>query len=318
MKDAKSLARALARRLLRAGMAVEPVRRPLRRLAHAGWLPRAVWQRLPVTGELSVALPDGGSFVYHAVPEDVIGRALYWRGVLDWEGSTVVPFLRLARTARRFLDIGANTGVYTLLACAANPALTAMAYEPVPRVYRCLLGNVARNGLGQRCTVRNLAVSSRREPVTLHVPLSALPLSASLARGGFRGMAGELIEIEATTVDDETAGGPAVDLMKIDVEGFEDQVLAGMARTLAADRPVIVCECNPDGPYQAVEALVASHGYVFFHLRAPAPRAVPHIVPDPTEHHRNYLLVPAEHAARVATVIRAGIRAGIRAATRAP
>ena len=309
MSEVKSQAMLLARRLLRAGMAVEPVRRPLRRLAHDGWLPRAVWQRLPVMGELTVALPDGGSFVYHASPGDSIGRALYWRGVLDWEASTVLPLLRLARTARRFLDIGANTGVYTLLACAANPALTAVAYEPVPRVFRRLLSNIARNDLGSRCTVRNLAVSSRCERVALHVPPSELPLSASLVRGGFRGLAGEHIEIEAGTVDDETAGGPAVDLVKIDVEGFEDQVLAGMARTLAADRPVIVCDCNSGGPYQAVEALLAAHAYVFFHLCAPAPRAMPHILPDPTERHRNYLLVPVERAAHVAGVIRAASQA---------
>jgi hypothetical protein len=100
-----------------------------------------------------------------------------------------------------------------------------------------------------------------------------------------------------------------VDLVKIDVEGFEDQVIEGMAKTLAADRPVMVVECNPDGPYEEVERLMRSHDYHFVHLRAPAPVSMPRIEPDPTERERNYLFVPAEREAEVLARIGAAGRA---------
>lgn len=85
-----------------------------------------------------------------------------------------------------------------------------------------------------------------------------------------------------------------MDLVKIDVEGFEDKVIEGMHATLARDRPVIVCECNPDGPYRAVEQLMRLHDYGFVHLRAPAPVIMQSIAPDPSERDRNYLLIPTE------------------------
>lgn len=301
----KAAAKDLARQLLGAGMAIAPLRHGVRQLSLAGWVPRPVWQRLPVTSDFTVDLPGGASFAYRTVPGDAIGRALYWRGVHDWEAATIGPFLRLAGTARRFLDIGANTGAYTLLACAANPALTAVAYEPVPRIHERLVANLASNGLNGRCTARSAAVSDRREPMTLHVPYSAVPSSSSLDVAGFRGVPGELIEVECTTADLDTEGGPPVDLVKIDVEGFEDRVLAGMARILCTDRPLIVCECNPDGPFRAVEALARASDYVFFHLCTPTPAAMAHIVPDPAERHRNYLLVPAERKQPVAALIQA-------------
>lgn len=300
----RAQAKALARGLVGATMRIAPLRRRVREVALAGRLPKSVWKRLPVTSDFTVELPGGGSFVYRTGPGDGIARALYWRGIHDWEAATIAPFLRLARVSSHFLDIGANTGIYTLLACAVNPSIAAVAYEPVPRIYQRLVDNLRLNGLTGRCTARNAAVSKRRERVMLHVPYSLLPTSSSLHPEGFRGVPGELVEVASTTADLDTEGGPPVDLVKIDVEGFEDQVLEGMARILASDRPVIVCECNPDGPFQAVETLAGASGYTFFHLRAPAPLASAHIVPDPGESHRNYLLVPAERAAHVAALIR--------------
>jgi hypothetical protein len=73
-----------------------------------------------------------------------------------------------------------------------------------------------------------------------------------------------------------------------------------MTRILGHDRPVIICECNPDGPYRAVEATLAAHDYAFFHLRAPAPVRTSHIAPDPEERFRNFACVPAEDAATCA------------------
>lgn len=305
MNPVKTAAQHLITTLLKAG----PLRRGTRHLAMAGHLPRQVWERLPVADEFQVDLDGGASFRYAPIMGDRIGRGLYWRGMHEWEAGTLRPFLALARTAGHFLDIGANTGVYTLMATAVNPSLTAVAYEPVPRVFQRLRTNLELNGVTGRCTVRGVAVADRASRARLHVPSVSLPSSASLSEQGFHGKAGELVEVDVVTVDQEQMGRPRVDLAKIDVEGFEDQVIAGMATTIAADRPVIVCECNPDGPCDRVEGLMRSHGYGFVHLRTAAPILMPGIVPDPSERDRNYLFIPIERQADVLARIGVATRA---------
>jgi FkbM family methyltransferase len=270
----------------------------VRQLANAGLVPKKIWNRLPIVDEIfTVTLPEEGSFQYHAWPGDAIGHAFYWTGVHAWEAETIRAFLALARRARRFVDVGANTGAYSLLACTVNPNIQVIAYEPVPRVYERLVANITCNHLEHQCTTRQAAVSDHAGKAELHVPRSLLPSSASLDQHGFRNIAGELIEVEVTTLDDDCTVEEPVDLVKIDVEGFEDKALAGMIRILSRDRPSIVCECNPDGPYQAVEAVLAAHGYTFFHLRAHGPVRTSHITPDPKQRFRNFACVPAEDRA---------------------
>lgn len=258
-------------------------------IARAGLLPPAVWRRLPVETVFLVSLPDGNAFRYSALPNDATGRALWWRGLKSWQPETLRIFHQLSKKAQLVLDIGANTGVFTLLACAANPHLKVISFEPVPRIYNRLREHVRLNGYEGRCQVRNEAVSNRIGVTQFHVPFGDVPTSASLQPNGFRGVQGELIEVHVTTVDSVCATRERVDLVKIDVEGYEDKVLEGMRRTLATSKPTVIVECNPDGPYQAIEAILGSFGYRFFHLRKQGPEPCHKITPDESEQFRNFL-----------------------------
>ena len=278
----------------RAAVRVPLVRPFLSSLGRLGCLPAWVWRRLPAEGDLTVRLPEGQSFRYHSSYSDGIGRALLWCG---WQGhapETARVLLRLARESLYLLDIGANTGVFTLLALAANEDCRVMAFEPVPRIRELLAQNLRLNGWENRCEVREEAVSDAEGVADLHVPLGSLPTSASLNPEGFRGHDGAVIRVPVTTVDAACVGGHRVDLVKIDVEGFEDAVLAGMRRVLAEMRPRIIVECNPDGPVARVEKLLAHAGYRLAHLRGTGPAAMDHIVPDKAQRWRNYLCIPAE------------------------
>ena len=84
------------------------------------------------------------------------------------------------------------------------------------------------------------------------------------------GQDGDKAELRA--IDD--LAFPQVDLIKIDVEGFELEVLAGATQTLRRDQPLIVMEVHGDGGDQAVQAhfdsvmaLIAQLGYQAQHVR---------------------------------------------------
>ncbi len=290
----RELAKNAGRRAVRLAMRPGLVRAPLRAASKGGVLPFAIWSRLPVETAFEVNYPHGITFSYLPTAYDGIGRQLYWAGEHFWEHETVEVFCRLARRARRVLDIGANTGTYSLIACAAHPDTMVTAFEPVPRIRAQLSAAVELNGFTGRCEVRCDAVSCECGTARFHVPAEALPTSSSLHPDGFRGLEGEHIEVPLTSIDALLAEEDAVDLVKIDVEGFEHSVLQGMERTLHQHRPAVFLECNHDGPVDALEAIIAAHGLRLYHLRPGGPVRIEGFGRDASDHHRNFLALPPE------------------------
>jgi FkbM family methyltransferase len=290
----RDLAKNAGRRAVRMAMKPAPLRAPLRLAAKRDLLPGWLWGRLPIEAAFEVRYPHGVRFRYQPTAYDGIGRQLYWKGELHWEYETIEPFCRMARHARRVLDIGANTGTYSLIACAAHPDTRVTAFEPVPRIRAQLIDSVALNRFGDRCEIRNDAVSDSCGTARFHVPAEALPTSSSLHAEGFRGLEGEHIEVPLTTIDALLSPDDPVDLVKIDVEGFEDAVLRGMERTIREHRPAVFLECNHDGPVDALEALLAQHALTLYHLLPSGPAKVPGFGRDASDQHRNFLALPPE------------------------
>jgi FkbM family methyltransferase len=280
--------------LIRVAVANSLARRALRKLGHTGALPAWFWRQLPCDGTVPVEVPRGRKFHYRCIGHDAIGRQLFWKGLPRFEWETVHVFCELARTARLVLDVGANTGVYSLMACAVNPQASVVAFEPVPDVCGRLVANLELNGWSERCRVVREAVAASVGTAELHVPFGDVPTSASLHRDGFRGCRGGLLRVPVTTVDAACGEAAPVDLVKIDVEGFEHEVLQGMRRTMARCAPAIILECNPGGPVEQLQAILAATPYRVFALRKGGPVRVPRIVPDPRERHRNFLLTVHE------------------------
>lgn len=274
---------------------VRTVRAGILRAAQGGLAPNALLRRLPVEGRFELPLTAHGkqtSITYVATGHDAIGRALFWRGLDWWERDTLDVWLRIAERAEGVVDVGANTGVYALLACACNPQVRVVAYEPVPRIFALLLANVEANGFESRCETKPWAVSDNQGSALFHVPFVAVPTSASLGTTGFRGVGGDVIEVPTTTLDADLAMWPRVDLVKIDVEGAEATVLRGMAGILDRHAPAVVIECNPDGPVREVDEILRLHGYRFYHITNTGLMPREAIVPDVTENYRNYLCLP--------------------------
>lgn len=265
------------------------VREVLLALAQSKLLPKFLWRRLPVETTFLVSLPNGNSFKYSAIADDAIARAIFWCGWDGWEPETMQVFYKLAQKSKLFLDIGANTGLFTLVTLAANPQAKVMAFEPVPQVYKRLLSHIEINGWSDRCQTKNLAVSNTVGETKLHIPFEDVPLSASLNPEGFRGYEGYLIDINVTRIDTICSPNEPIDLIKIDAEGFDDKVLEGMLQVLSNSAPNIIVECNYDGPCIAVETILKKFGYRFFHLRPEGPVAMNKIVPDENKLYRNYL-----------------------------
>ncbi len=264
-------------------------RLPLLALSRMGLLPSFVWRRLWVDGDFVLELSTEHRFRYRSTYGDTIGNSLYWKGITSYEYETVAVFYELARQSRVVLDIGANTGLYTLIGCVANPQVRVFAFEPVPHIFKRLVSNIELNGWQNRCDARAEAVTDFVGTTRVHVPYGNLPTWSSLNPEGFRDSPGSLLDVPAITVDELCWGKQRVDLVKIDVEGFEDRVLIGMRHVLKESAPTIILEANPDGPLKLIDEILSAHGYRFFLIRPEGIIPIRRIIPDANDIFRNVL-----------------------------
>jgi len=137
------------------------------------------------------------------------------------------------------MDVGAARGLISAVYCLAAEGATAVAYEPAPGQARDAEQLAEMNGVADRIRVRRAAVGTT--PGTMRGredALGLIDLTPADAAGTF--------DVEMTTLDEEAArlGTPAV--VKIDVEGFELEVLRGATGLLRDHRPLLLLELHLD------------------------------------------------------------------------
>jgi FkbM family methyltransferase len=195
----------------------------------------------------------------------------------------------LAPGADLVMDIGANTGLYSLLTSAKAPGARVFAFEPHPPTAARLRRNIGLNGAG-RVEVIESAVGDREGQITLYVPeddriclVSSVDRAfAESWRSILRSGPFKACTLPQTTIDAFVASRELgrVDLIKVDVESHELAVLRGAEQTLLKDHPSILCEvCDPEVAKNqrpdfhsasrpdhcfAIEDLLRRHGYEFY------------------------------------------------------
>lgn len=125
-----------------------------------------------------------------------------------------------------FIDVGANAGVYSILACKARGA-RGLCFEPVPSTFETLMRNLETNGLGDRVTARNVGVGERKETLRFHSELNCE--NRALAAGEDCPNA---IDVPVHPLDELLADVEPT-ILKIDVEGLEGAVVAGADSVLS-------------------------------------------------------------------------------------
>ncbi|MCO6454185.1 MAG: FkbM family methyltransferase, partial [Pirellulaceae bacterium] len=207
--------------------------------------------------------------------------SLYCHGLYDYDEMRFV--LDYLRPGDRFLDIGANVGIYSLLAASAvGPEGAVDAFEPVPATLERLRENLRLSGV-QNIQVHPLAVGATAGEVFLEtgndamnhmLASSELPGSErpGLPSGEQTGAQTGLPSAERTMAVrcvalDEYLPDRQYAMGKIDIEGAELLALRGARRMLAAANPPVwllemngLCGRYGHTPAQLSEWL-AEHGY---------------------------------------------------------
>lgn len=144
-------------------------------------------------------------------------------------------FDRLIERNWQIADIGANQGLYTLYFSRQSPDGRVYAFEPDPRLFAALEDNLQRNG-ARNVKLFNAAVASETATLTLR--------AGRFNRGDNRIVPNDMASPETVGVDamplDQAIAGGRLDLLKVDVQGFEVQVLRGAERQIQANPNLVI------------------------------------------------------------------------------
>jgi FkbM family methyltransferase len=210
-----------------------------------------------------------GGFKMSCDLRDFLQRQYFFFGTYFFERHLLDKWRSMAQRAEMVFDIGANAGIYSLEALAANPRAIVHAFEPTPEIADGLRKTAALNGLDQ-LNVNEIAICNKVGTVNLircrgdgHSNDGMNYIQAH------EGPTGDNVKSE--TLDHFCASNAIdhIDLMKIDIQGAEADALRGAERLLSEGRVgKLFIELNwTNEPShcpatQSIE-LLSAHGYCF-------------------------------------------------------
>lgn len=160
----------------------------------------------------------------------------------EFEPDLVALLSSLIRPDATVLDIGANIGCTSIL--FGGLAKRVISFEPSPSTFRFFQKNVLAAGLGN---VTGVNSGMGEAAGSFELTFSKDNRSGGFVSNQTSASAGHQVErIDIVNGDAYLAGAAVgrVDFIKIDVEGFERDVIKGLAETLARDKPVVALELN--------------------------------------------------------------------------
>jgi FkbM family methyltransferase len=239
---------------------------PVHRLPVVSWLyrktVRMAWGSGEITAQfrgLRLTVPGGE----HVLASGLIGGY--------YESIELDLLERLARASRTIVDVGANIGIHACVGASHLPAGGRLiAFEPVPDNLVALRRNIAQNEFPAEIQVEELAVGEAADEMVIH--LAPASINHSLA-SGVVAHSRATVPVRVTSLDDYVAGlnPPAtVDVLKIDVEGYDGYALRGAATLLKEHRPTLLIEFVPSDlvkagftPAEFVDLVFVAYPHVY-------------------------------------------------------
>jgi len=183
----------------------------------------------PYLGEELVSIPTQAGELWMPKSDDVMRPYLELHGA--WEPEEAELLGQFFKPGLRFLDVGANVGYFSLYVATRCPGAVIHAFEPHPLTSQVLALNAWNSGAD--ITAHALALSDGARILALTT--SEHNLGDTRASAGTTGSM-----LSPASALDDVLPGATFDLVKIDVQGFEAEVIAGMSRMIERTPHVVI------------------------------------------------------------------------------
>lgn len=218
-------------------------------------------------------------------------------GFLQYEKPLPKLWLSLTENCEIVFDIGANSGLYSILSAIHNSKVMVYAFEPFPEALSWLKINLDINNLADQVKIVPLALSNKVGSSKLYIPAkkfgAVLESSASL-NPNFRTEHDQVLDIEITTIDQYVSemNISDIDVIKIDVESQEHLVLEGALKVLKFMRPVIFIEVLKEANFESLEKIARENNYVSLYINGSTIKKQEKVFYSPDNY--NQILCPKE------------------------
>jgi FkbM family methyltransferase len=261
------------------------------------WVPpAAIYQHLYFNGVIDVKMGNGQSFKMvhygHQVENDI-----FWKGLFNgWEKYSLRVWAKLAEEANVIFDIGANTGIYSMIAKAKNKTAAVHAFEPFEAVCKKLQHNADINGFAVACNCK--AVSNYSGDAVIYSENENFAYSVTVNQNLWvKNSEPFKINIQTTTLKDyiEQNNIQSIDLIKIDVETHEPEVMEGFAPYFLQFKPILLIEILSDEIANKLAVYFDPAHFSFYNIDDLA--GIKKVSKLSKSDYYNFLIVPEEKAA---------------------
>jgi FkbM family methyltransferase len=202
-------------------------------------------------------------------PSDYVHRDVFWYGTKDyWD---VFHICNILKRDDVIFDLGANFGYYSIcLAKYLSNKCSIYSFEPFPTTFKKLTQNVIINDMQGTINLYQMGVSSESGDMSISVRVSCNSGSATLIAN--QNYENEVALVKVVTLDDfvERNDIHKINFVKIDVEGFETNVLKGWKKGLSKFKPILFLEIDPPLLLKAkssvmeIKNILSANGYKMF------------------------------------------------------
>ncbi len=197
---------------------------------------------------------------------------LFWRGITAYEGFTIQLWKHFSQESKYIFDIGANVGLFGIVSKKIAKNAEVFFIEPLERNVLLIKKNILLNGM--HLDVFPVAVADKESTSTFYDMKSDDNTIGSLKKDFVKKHKHHKeivpIKVPVTTLDNLVNNNsiPAIDLMKIDVEGVDFEVLKGANNTIKMYRPVIIIEITDNTTADLITMFFKekNYKYLFFEI----------------------------------------------------
>lgn len=207
------------------------------------------------------------SFCIYNPGYTTIENELFWNGLDGWEPISMDIWRKLSKESETILDIGANTGLYSIVAASINSNARIFAFEPVKRTAELFTQNIKLNNY-KNIVFSPKAVSKISGKSIFYDVDTEYQYSASLNEKMFLGVRNKIeYEVDIIALDDiGEFKNKKIDLVKLDVELHEVEAFRGMLNIVKRDKPTFLIEILDDLIGESIEQMIEGLGYLYFNI----------------------------------------------------